>query len=137
MRSRLGVKLARFIAVAALAAAGLVPAAAQAQSDELVLNVGTDQKLKVLNPWYSVTVADYEIFQIQYELLVSFDINLESAPGFAETWESSADGMTHTFHIRPNMLWSDGEPATCEDVRWTYQFVLDVVDSDRGFVGSG
>lgn len=137
MRSRLGVKIARFVAVAVLAAAGLVPATAQAQTGELVLNVGTDQKLKVLNPWYSITVADYEIFQIQYELLVSFDINLESAPGFAETWESSADGMTHTFHIRPNMLWSDGQPATCEDARWTYQFVLDAVDSERGFVGSG
>jgi peptide/nickel transport system substrate-binding protein len=137
MRSRLGAKLSRFIAVAALAAVGLVPSTASAQSGELVLNVGTDQKLRVLNPWYSVTVADYEIFQIQYDLLVSFDINLQPAPGFADRWESSADGQTHTFHVREGMLWSDGEPATCEDARWTYQFVLDVLDSDRGFVGSG
>ena len=137
MRSRLGVKLTRFIAIAALAAAGLVPASAHAQTGELVLTVGTDQKLKVLNPFYSITVADYEIFQIQYELLVSFDINLQEAPGFADEWSSSADGMTHTFHIREGMLWSDGEPATCEDARWTFQFVLDVLDSDRGFVGSG
>ena len=137
MRSRLGAKLIRFMAVAALAAAGLVPAAAQAQTGELVLNVGTDQKLRVLNPWYSVTVADYEIFQIQYELLVSFDINLQPAPGFADDWSTSDDGMTHTFHVREGMKWSDGEPATCEDARWTYDFVLKAVASDRGFVGSG
>lgn len=137
MRSRLGVRLTRFIAVAALAAAGLVPGVVSAGTDELVLNVGTDQKLRVLNPWFSITVADYEIFQIQYELLVSFDINLGPAPGFADQWSSSEDGMTHTFRIREGMLWSDGQPATCEDARWTFQFVLDVVASARGYVGSG
>ena len=35
------------------------------------------------------------------------------------------------------MVWSDGEPATCEDARWTYQFVLDAVASETGYVGSG
>ena len=57
--------------------------------------------------------------------------------GFADRWESSADKQTHTFHIREGMKWSDGEPATCEDARWTYQFVLDVQASEAGYVGSG
>ena len=137
MRSRLGVRFARFIAIAVIAAAGLMPSVASAGTDELVMNIGTDQKLRVLNPWYSYTVADYEIFQIQYELLVSFDINLQPAPGFADEWSSSDDLMTHTFHIREGMLWSDGQPATCADVEYTYNFVLEVVASDRGYVGSG
>jgi ABC-type transport system substrate-binding protein len=126
--------------LAALALIGgvlLVGAAPVSAADPLVLNVGTDQKLKVLNPWFSITYADYEVFQLQYDLLVGFGTNLEPVPGFADTWESSADGLTHTFHIREGMLWSDGEPATCEDARWTYDFVLKVVASDRGFVGSG
>jgi peptide/nickel transport system substrate-binding protein len=137
MRSRLGVRLARFIAISVIAAAGLMPSVASAGEGELVLNVGTDQKLRVLNPWFSITVADYEIFQIQYELLVSFDINLGPAPGFADEWSSSEDGLTHNFHIREGMLWSDGEPATCADVEYTFNFVLEAVASDRGFVGSG
>ena len=116
MRNRLGVKLGRFLALTALVAAGLFPGAANAGVGEpLILRIGTDQDLETLNPWQSITVADYEIFQIQYELLVSYDINLEAAPGFAESWESSTDKLTHTFHIRSNMLWSDGEPATCAD----------------------
>lgn len=137
MRSRLGARLPRFIGIAVLAAAGLMPGVASAQTGELVMNIGTDQKLRVLNPWYSFTVADYEIFQIQYELLVGFDINLQPTAGFADDWSSSEDLMTHTFHIREGMLWSDGTPATCEDVKYTYDFVLEAVNSDRGYVGSG
>jgi len=128
----------RSIAVLALVGGLLLPAAAPAAAaDPLILRVGTDQKLETLNPWHSVTVADYEIFQLQYDLLVSFGQNLEPSPGFADTWESSDDALTHTFHIRDGMKWSDGEPATCEDARWTYQFVLDVVASETGYVGSG
>ncbi|MCJ7711116.1 MAG: ABC transporter substrate-binding protein [Chloroflexi bacterium] len=131
-------RAARPFAALAMAAALLLPSAAPVvAADPLILRVGTDQKLETLNPWHAVTVADYEIFQIQYDLLVSFGQDLQPAPGFADTWESSPDAMTHTFHIREGMKWSDGEPATCEDARWTYQFVLDVVASETGYVGSG
>jgi peptide/nickel transport system substrate-binding protein len=126
------------MAALALAAALLLPSAGPAAAaDPLILKVGTDQKLDTLNPWQSITVADFEMYQLQYELLVGFGQNLEPVPGFADKWESSTDGMTHTFHIREGMKWSDGTPATCEDARWTYQFVLDVVASEAGYVGSG
>ena len=44
--------------------------------------------------------------------------------------------MTHTFKIREGMTWSDGQPATSEDARWTYQLVLDAVASEAGGLGS-
>ena len=106
---------------------GAAPAAAPAEPGELVLRAGTDQDLQVLNPWHSTLVVDYEAYTLNYDLLVGFGPDLKPAPGFADTWESPADGMTHTFHIRTGMKWSDGEPATCEDARWTYQLVLDGV----------
>jgi peptide/nickel transport system substrate-binding protein len=137
MRPRLAAKLIRFITVAALAGATLVPSAVRAGEEPLILRVGTDQDLRILNPWLSITYADYEVFQLQYDLLVSFDNNLQPAPGFADAWESSEDGLTHTFNIREDMLWSDGEPADCEDARYTYQLVLDAVDTTRGYLGGG
>jgi peptide/nickel transport system substrate-binding protein len=105
--------------------------------EPLVLRAGTDQKVETLNPWNSVTVVDYEVFTLNYDLLVGFGQNLEPVAGFAESWSSSSDGLTHTFKIRPDMKWSDGEPATAEDARWTYQLVLDGVASERGYIGSG
>ena len=132
-------RVARLAAVTAVMVALLAPAAMQAaEGDEpLILRAGTDQKLETLNPWHSITVADYEVFTLNYDLLVGFGQNLEPVPGFAESWESSADSMTHTFKIRPDMKWSDGQPATCEDARWTYQLVLDAVASEAGYIGSG
>ena len=137
MRSTLRTRIAHALAAAALVLALVLPSAVPVAADSHdVLRVGTDQDLQVLNPWQSVLVVDYEIFTLNYDLLVGFGQNLEPAPGFAESWSSSDDGMTHTFNIRPDMTWSDGEPATCEDARWTYQLVLDAVASDAGGLGS-
>ncbi len=131
------VRWARALGALGLAAAVLAPAAAPAVAQEkLVLRAGTDQKIEVLNPWLSTLVVDYEVYTLNYDLLVGFGQDLKPAPGFADRWESSADQQTHTFHIREGMKWSDGEPATCEDARWTYQLVLDGVASDYGGLGS-
>lgn len=36
-------------------------------------------------------------------------------PGAAERWEVSPDGLTYTFHLRPDAKWSNGEPVTAQD----------------------
>lgn len=137
MRSTLRVRMGRALTAAGLLAALLLPSAlpATAQTGNVIV-VGTDQDLQVLNPWHSVLVVDYEVFTLNYDLLVGYGQNLEPVPGYAASWSSSADAMTHTFKIRPGMTWSDGEPATCEDARWTYQLVLDAVASEAGGMGS-
>jgi len=138
MRLPLRARMGRVLAVVGLVAALLLPAAVPTTAQTVnVIRVGTDQDVQVLNPWSSILVVDYEVFTLNYDLLVGFGQNLEPVPGFAESWSSSADGMTHTFKIRPGMTWSDGTPATSEDARYTYQLVLDGVASERGYLGSG
>ena len=46
------------------------------------------------------------------------------APAAAERWEVSPDGLTWTFHLRPDALWSNGEPVTAADFVASYQRVL-------------
>lgn len=43
------------------------------------------------------------------------------APSLAETYEFSDDHLTLTFHLRDDAVWSDGQPVTAEDVRFTWQ----------------
>ena len=37
----------------------------------------------------------------------------------AERWESAADGLTHTFHLRRGVTWHDGKPFTARDVQFS------------------
>jgi ABC-type oligopeptide transport system substrate-binding subunit len=49
---------------------------------------------------------------------------LEPEPAQAYRWETSADGRTYTFHLRPGLEWSDGTPLVAEDFRWSWIRVL-------------
>ena len=42
-------------------------------------------------------------------------------PRLASSWEFSEDRLALTFELRDDVLWSDGEPVTAEDVRFSWQ----------------
>lgn len=131
-------RLARIVLSLGLVAAALGPAGVPALAtnhEPLVLRAGTDQDLQVLNPFNSVVVADFEVFTLNYDLLVGFGQDLEPVPGFAESWTPSNEGKTWTFKIRPGMEWSDGEPATADDVVYTFELILDAVNTDAECLG--
>jgi oligopeptide transport system substrate-binding protein len=46
------------------------------------------------------------------------------APAAAESWETSADGLVWTFHLRTGLQWSDGAPLTAEDFAWSLRRAL-------------
>ncbi len=41
------------------------------------------------------------------------------APALAESWDVSEDGKTYTFHLRPGVKFSNGQPLTAEDVKFS------------------
>jgi len=56
--------------------------------------------------------------------LLRLDENtLEYIPNMAESYTISEDGLTFTFHLRQDMKWSDGQPITAHDFKWTYDQV--------------
>lgn len=48
----------------------------------------------------------------------------EPVPGVAESWETSEDGLTWTFHLRQSN-WSDGTPLTAHDFVFGFRRLLD------------
>ena len=136
MRSPLRARSARILASAGLVGALLLPAAGPATAaDPVVLRVGTTQPFDNMNPYLTEYYVGYEVFSLNYDLLVGYGPNAEPAPGFAESW--TQDGNTWTFKIRPDLKWSDGTPATAEDARWTIQSLLDGQKTEAGAVGAG
>ncbi|MDR3050688.1 MAG: peptide ABC transporter substrate-binding protein [Oscillospiraceae bacterium] len=45
--------------------------------------------------------------------------------GMAESYETSEDGLTWTFKIRPDAKWSDGKDLTAEDFVYTWRRLVD------------
>ena len=63
---------------------------------------------------------------LTYDLLVDYSPKDSSpVPGLADSWETSDDGLTWTFHLNKDAKWHDGKPVTSEDVAYTYQRILD------------
>lgn len=56
--------------------------------------------------------------------LVTHNARAEVIPGMAERWETSADGLTWTFHLR-RATWSDGEACDAHDFEFAFQRILD------------
>jgi len=49
------------------------------------------------------------------EGLTTLDHTAAVAPGVARAWDVSADGLTYTFHLRPEARWSNGERVVGAD----------------------
>jgi len=46
------------------------------------------------------------------------------APGVADSWTTSPDGLTYTFHLRPGVKFSDGTPLDAKAVIWNVDRLL-------------
>ena len=52
-----------------------------------------------------------------YDGLVLHDFQMKIRPALAERWETSADGLTWTFHLKKNVKFHCGAPLTAQDVK--------------------
>ena len=60
-----------------------------------------------------------------FECLLTVDESGALAPGQAESWEVSEDGLTWTFHLREGLKWSDGSDLTANDFVYSWKRVCD------------
>ncbi len=62
--------------------------------------------------------------QMMYTGLVQLDDQLQIHPQLAQSWSQSSDGLTWTFHLRPNLKFNDGKPLTSADVAYSLDRAL-------------
>jgi oligopeptide transport system substrate-binding protein len=67
-----------------------------------------------LDPLKTTTINEQHLLEDMFTPLVQYSPAAEPAPGVATSWETSADGLTWTFHLRDS-VWSDGVPVTADD----------------------
>jgi peptide/nickel transport system substrate-binding protein len=108
-------------AVLLLGAAVTVPTTADAGgSGKITFTVGQLQNIDSLNLTVGGLVIDYEIWNLIWPFLTDMAAkDFSPQPSMAESWTSSDDKLTWTYKMRTGMKWSDGEPLTAEDVKYT------------------
>lgn len=90
----------------------------------LVRELSIDPPL--INPILETDVDARKVSATIYESLLSNDnTTLKPIPWLAKSWEISPDGLTYTFHMRDDVLWSDGVPLTAKDVVYSYERIMD------------
>jgi peptide/nickel transport system substrate-binding protein len=104
-------------------AAGSPTPSAAATPSQATLRVGWSSEPDTLNPLTTYSTEAVEVLQLIYDNLIGYGLDLKPEPQLAASFEASADGTTFTFHLRPNAAWSDGQPVTSEDVKWTYEAI--------------
>jgi len=105
--------------VAAATALWLTPAIAQS---ELVR--GNVMDPASLDPQRMNTLYESNIALDLFEGLTTPDANGDPVPGVAHSWTVSDDGLTWTFTLRENLVWSDGEALTAEDVVQSFRRLM-------------
>lgn len=123
-----GVKSRTLITALSLAVS-LAVGGVQAQD----LKVGVRAGPEAMDPHYMALGHQIAAIKNIYEALVTFDENLQIAPGLAESWKPIND-TTWEFTIRPNVKFHNGEPLTAEDVKFSLDRVPGAAGPDGGLV---
>ncbi len=66
-----------------------------------------------------------EINILLFNGLTAHDGDNGVIPALAESWDYDAGAFSYTFHLRPGVTWHDGAPFTAEDVKFTFEAIMD------------
>ncbi|MEH7332506.1 ABC transporter substrate-binding protein [Neobacillus drentensis] len=95
---------------------------AAAKKDEI--KVGLDVDAGTMDPRLSKDTSAKRVTELVYDGLVRLSDKLEAQPSLATKWENP-DPTTWIFTLRENVKFHDGQPFTAEDVKYTYDTLID------------
>jgi peptide/nickel transport system substrate-binding protein len=100
------------------------------------LTIGAVDAANIFQPYFVEDASDRAVAAAAWSGLVTLGPDGHYLPVLAAAVPTSADGslavpgvggdaMTVRWRLRDGLTWSDGEPLTCDDVRWTWQWAKD------------
>ncbi|HEY8314201.1 MAG TPA: peptide ABC transporter substrate-binding protein [Candidatus Baltobacteraceae bacterium] len=94
------------------------------------LRIALPAEPKNLNPVLASDTTDGMIARLMFDVLLTADTKGNPLPSLArevptlENGGVSKDGLTVTYHLRSGVKWTDGQPLTSKDVKFTWQAVM-------------
>lgn len=104
------------------AAASLLAASAPAgAAGPKVLKIGLSNDFDTLNPFVGQNAVSFLPWVLDWDdLLNTNPKDLSPTAGIATSWKVSPDKKTVTYNLLQGEKWSDGQPITAADVKWTF-----------------
>ncbi len=90
-------------------------------ADAMTLRRGSFSEPRSLDPHKVTGTTGAVIVYDMFEGLLTTDANGDIIGGLARDWEISGDGLTYTFTLRDDLVWSDGTALTAADVVYSYR----------------
>lgn len=87
------------------------------------LRVAFQNEWESLDPHVTSSYSSYQILNNVLDGLTYYDNDLNLTPWLAESWER--DGNTWTLHLREGIKFSNGREMTADDVKWTWERLID------------
>ena len=85
------------------------------KADRADLVFANGGEAETLDPALMTAQLDMRLAYALFEGLTTYNAAGEPRPGVAASWEVAADGLTYTFHLRADALWTNGERVTAQD----------------------
>ena len=104
-----------------------------AQEDQ-TLTIGFEADVSSLDPGFADISVNERVNSLIFDGLVEYGENNKIVPGIAYDWEVAEDGTAYTFHLQQGIEFHNGEILTAEDVKFTYERILNP-DNGSGLRG--
>ncbi|MEM3684094.1 MAG: ABC transporter substrate-binding protein [Conexivisphaerales archaeon] len=113
------------LSVSSLTIFGTNQADAVNQGGNFVVNLVSEPT--TLNPYTGAWNNGFVDAQILQSLLTYSD-NLSIVPNLAESYSVNVQDGSYIFNLRPNVKWSDGQPFTAQDVKFSFEQIISKYD---------
>jgi peptide/nickel transport system substrate-binding protein len=108
--------------------------------------IGDWQEATQFNPYYYSQVTEANVASAVWHSLLTISSDFRYIPQLAAepipttenggvTLGQNGDAMTVTWKLRDGLKWSDGQPLTCDDFKYAWEWVLD--KNNTGVVTAG
>lgn len=89
------------------------------------LTWGVCNKPTIINPILTIQSVSAPLQDLLFNRLIRWNSQGDIEPDLAERWDISADGLVYTFYLRKGVRFHDGVECTAEDVKFTFDKILD------------
>ncbi len=98
---------------------------ADIDKDEKVLNLPGSSDIPTLDVSKATDTVSFQVMNDTMEGLTRVDKDGTVQPGVATEWTASEDGLTWTFKLREDSVWSNGDKVTAKDFEYSWKRTLD------------